>query len=253
VSEGNEILDVCRIQLTTVVPTLNSIQTMRSRISLKSTTPRITLILALNFFVIVLVVSTAVNAAKPITDAATGIRFPSKLRNGLEAVGVGVRKKGPIKVYSVALYSVSSLRETLEQYSRTATPSSVALQALHQEGSSHPSSFRLEMAFKVGADKMATAIADAVAPRHTGPASEVDQLKALILKGVNAKGGTASKGTTFQFDCSPRHGVNVAVDDKPQGGVASPALAKAFCGLYLDDKCVSPSLRENCLDNCCSP
>ena len=47
---------------------------------------------------------------------------------------------------------------------------------------------------------MASAIADSVAPRHSGSKQDVDDLKDLIFNGVEAK-GAAVKGTTFQFDC----------------------------------------------------
>lgn len=90
-----------------------------------------------------------------------------------------------------------------------------------------------------------------VAPRHSS-SSEVDSLKGLIFAGVSEK-GAAVKGTVLQFDCSPETGVDVSVDGKDQGNVASPGLAKAFCDVYLDDKCVSPALRESILDNCCAP
>jgi ribosomal protein L14 len=203
--------------------------------------------------ILVLLASTAFLSwvtAKPLTDPATGVSFPGKLRNGLEVMGVGVRKKGPLKIYSVALYGTSALREGLASRSRS-TQKTQALETLRDNTGA--ASFRLQMTFKVGSEKMAAAIADAVAPRHSGPAKEVDQLKALILKGVNKQGGEATKGTTFQFDCSPNHGVSVAVNDQPQGGVASGSLAKAFQAIYLDDHCVCPSLRESCVDHCCAP
>jgi len=117
--------------------------------------------------------------------------------------------------------------------------------------SNPPTTFLLQMNFKVGAEKMANAIAESVAPRHFGDPSEVDKLKSLIFQGVAAK-GAATKGTTFRFDCS-KDGVGVAVDGKSQGKVASSGLGGAFCDVYLDDKCVSNPLRESCLDNVCLP
>ena len=109
--------------------------------------------------------------------------------------------------------------------------------------------FVLKMNFKVGAEKMASAIADSISPRHSS-ASEVEKLKDLIFEGVSDK-GAAVKGTVLQFDCSD--GVEVTVDGKTSGKVTSPELAKAFRDVYLDEKCVSPKLRESILDNCCAP
>lgn len=96
---------------------------------------------------------------------------------------------------------------------------------------------------------MASAIAESVAPRYNSK-KEVDELKDLIFEGV-AKKGAAVKGTTFQFDCSSS-GVDVSVDGNEQGKVNSPGLAKAFCDVYLDNKCVSPALRDSILENCCA-
>ena len=199
-------------------------------------------------FLSLVLVAVLATLASAVTDKATGITFPAKLSNGLHAFGAGVRKKGPIKVYSVALYGTAALKEKLSEISKA--NKKAALQALRIGAKDSGSTFLLQMTFKVGAEKMASAIADSVAPRHTGSASEVESLKGLILKGVQAK-GAAVKGTKLQFDCS-RSGVSVAVDGKSQGAVASGGLAQAFCDVYLDDKCVSPPLRESCLDECCA-
>jgi hypothetical protein len=48
-------------------------------------------------------------------------------------------------------------------------------------------------------------------------------------------------------------GVDVSVDGTSYGTVESPGLSCAFCDVYLDDKCVSPNLRESILENCCGP
>ena len=80
-------------------------------------------------------------------------------------------------------------------------------------------------------------------------ASEVSELKDLIFEGVSDK-GAAVKGTVIEFDCSD--GVEVTVDGKGRGKVESSGLAKAMCDVYLDDKSVSPKLRESILDNCCA-
>jgi len=99
---------------------------------------------------------------------------------------------------------------------------------------------------------MANAIADSVSPRHSVP-SDVNELKTLICDGVNQSGkGAATKGTTFRFDCKEQE-LRVSVDGKVQGAVGSPALSKAFGDVYLDDDCVSPPLKESCLENCCMP
>ena len=185
-----------------------------------------------------------------MTDGATGIPFASKLKE-LNLFGVGVRKKGPIKVYSVGMYGSDDVRESLSTISRTEDKGKQALTVLLEGAKQNETSFVLKMNFKVGAEKMASAIAESVAPRHSS-SSEVDDLKSLIFAGVSEK-GAAVKGTVLQFDCSPETGVEVSVDGKEQGAVVSSGLARAFCDVYLDDKCVSPALRESILENCCAP
>jgi 2-methylcitrate dehydratase PrpD len=94
---------------------------------------------------------------------------------------------------------------------------------------------------------MAAAIAESVNPRASNK-KQVETLKKLILDGVAAK-GAATPGTTLQFDCS-NAGVKVSVDGKEIGTAAG--LQKAFCAVYMDEKCVSPALRNSCVENCCS-
>lgn len=154
------------------------------------------------------------------------------------------------RVYSVGMYASSAAKGILGKLSKKADKAK-ALASLRSSVKAHPpTSFLLKMNFNVGAEKMASAIADSVAPRHNSP-KEVDALKTLIFNGVSKKGG-ASKGTTFQFDCE-KHGINVSVDGTKQGNVPSAGLSQAFCDVYMDDKCVSSALRESCLDNCCLP
>lgn len=178
------------------------------------------------------------------TDKATGIAFPD-VRHGLPLFGVGVRRKGPIKIYSVAMYSTAALQDKLAQCNKN---DKTTLRVLQQGAKEGEAAFCLNMNFKVGAEKMASAIADSVAPRHSGSQQDVEKLKTLILQGVPQAGAT--KGTTLDFDCS-HDSIRVAVNGKAQGSVSSSALASAFCDVYLDDKCVSPALRQDCLDNCC--
>lgn len=197
-----------------------------------------------NVAILLLVAITGSNA---MTDKATGISFAPK-KDGKEIFGVGVRKKGPIKVYSVGMYSDSDLKGKLAEVSKSSNKKN-ALSLLREGAGSTDTSFVLRMNFKVGAAKMASAIAESVAPRHK-KAEEVESLKSLIFEGVDKK-GAATKGTVFEFDCSSG-GVKVSVDGEPQGNVDSKGLAKAFCDVYLDDKGVSKALKESCLENCCA-
>lgn len=195
-----------------------------------------------NALLVALLLAVATDAR---TDKATGIAFPDA-RGGLSLFGVGVRRKGPIKIYSVAMYGTAALQDKLATCQKSDKNTlSVLQKGVKEEGQA---SFSLNMNFKVGAEKMASAIADSVAPRHSGSSQDVEKLKALILKGVPQAGAT--KGTTMDFDCT-NDSISVAVNGKTQGSVASSSLASAFCDVYLDDKCVSPALRQDCLDHLC--
>jgi hypothetical protein len=77
-----------------------------------------------------------------MTDKPTGISFASKVRD-LDLFGVGVRKKGPIKVYSVGMYCSDVLRESLSTISRTADKGKEALNALCNGAEATPTSFVL--------------------------------------------------------------------------------------------------------------
>jgi len=187
-----------------------------------------------------------------LIDTATGIEFPGKL-GSLSLFGVGVRKKGPIKVYSVGLYGTEVAKKSLSSISKSENKSGALFSLRSTVKSKLPAIFVLEMNFKVTGEKMATAIAESVAPRNIGGnAKEIDELKSLILSGVQSRAGSVNKGTKFQFDCMI-DGLSVHVDGKNQGKVKSSTLSKAFCDVYLDDKSVSPSLRESCILNTCQP
>jgi len=195
------------------------------------------LLLGLSFALCVL------SGQSAMVDKATGIDFSPKL-NGLSLFGVGVRKKGPIKIYSVGMYISEMTRETLSSGAKK-------LESIRSSVKSNPpTTFLLKMNFKVPAAKMASAIAESVVPRHTGDASDVKSLEELIFDGVSAK-GAATKGTTLQFDCE-ESGIDVTVDGKLQGSVNSPKLSQSFCDVYLDDKGVSPAFKASCLESCIS-
>ena len=150
------------------------------------------------------------------------------------------------KVYSVGMYSDAAAKAGMSSVSKS--NKSGALSTLRDSlKSTTQTTFLLKMNFKVGAEKMAGAIADSVTPRASNKAA-VETLKKLILDGVASK-GAATPGTVLQFDCSDA-GVKVSVDGNEVG--TAPGLRQAFCDVYLDDKGVSPAFRNSCVENCCS-
>jgi hypothetical protein len=164
-----------------------------------------------------------------VVDAATRITFEDEL-DGLSLLGVGVRKKGPIMVYSVGVYSTGEVKGSIASHSKSDKSGALSALRASMRSSDFPTAatFVLKMNFRVSAEKMAAAIAEGVAPRAADGVA-VETLKRLILDGVAAK-GAAVPGTVLRFDCSSE-GVRVSVDGA-EAGVA-PGLSRAFA-VFLD-------------------
>jgi len=192
--------------------------------------------------------------ALSLKEKATGVSFNSKLDDGLYLVGCGVRKKAIINVYAVAMYSSPAALEALSPFpnGKQKKEAQVALRnAARTFGPSSPTtSFVLEMTFKADGKAIAEAIAEGVKPRQGGSGSDVKELENLIVQGVAAKGGQATKGTVFRFDCT-EEGVSVSVDGNVQGSVKSAGIGSALVDVFMDDKAVSPQLVDSCLDTWC--
>ena len=189
---------------------------------------------------------------KPLKDYATSVTFDPKLDDGLYLIGVGVRKKSIISVYAVSMYSSAAVIETLSRFPKGKQQRHDASEALHSTartfGQATPSTtFVLEMTYSAGAEKIATAIGESVKPRYEGSSTDVYALESLIVDGVNRKGGQASKGTIFRFDCS-KDGVSVTVDGTLQGTANYEGLGSAFVDVFMDSAAVSPTLVDSCLD-----
>ncbi len=183
---------------------------------------------------------------KPITEYATSVVFDPKIDEGLYLIGAGVRKKSVVKVYAVALYGSAAVLNA------ASAPATLRAAARTFDTSTPMTSFVLEMTYSASAEKIGGAIADSVKPRYRGPAADIDALESLIVEGVNKKGGQATKGTTFRFDCS-EEGVTVTVDGSVQGTANFANLGGAFVDVFLDDDAVSPTLVSSCMDTWSSP
>ena len=148
------------------------------------------------------------------------------------------------------MYADKSCKDSIASLPKSNKSGALSTLRNSLQSSSKEINFVLKMNFKVGAEKMAEAIAESVLPR-TSNKSAVDTLKQLILDGVSVK-GAATPGTVLQFDCLPNNsggGVKVSVDNKEIG--VAPGLCTAFCNVFLDDNCVSPGFRDSIVDNCC--
>lgn len=180
-----------------------------------------------------------------------------------------------MKVYSVGMYSTPKIKQSISSMPKSEPSRALAAltrNLLHSSSSSSDpiaASLVLKLNFKVGAEKMANAIAESVLPRainddcnnntnnNANSAAAVERLKQLIIEGVSSReGGVASPGTVIQFDCHGNDngggggGIHVSVDGRRIGS-APKSLCGPFLNVFLDDESVSPALRESCVDNCC--
>lgn len=143
-----------------------------------------------------LLLTTTAQAAK---EPATGISFSDKYKgSGLDAMGV--RKKGPIKVYAVGKYG---------------------------------STYLLKMNMGVSAEKMASSTSQALRPR-CGDKDAVAKFESTLISGLP---NGCSKGTSLAFGTGGGK-LTIAINDKNAGNVGSKALAKAFAGIYTDKNAV---------------
>uniref|UniRef100_A0A7S1UL69 Chalcone isomerase domain-containing protein n=1 Tax=Grammatophora oceanica TaxID=210454 RepID=A0A7S1UL69_9STRA len=138
--------------------------------------------------------------ASAATEPKTGISFPDSYK-GSNLESLGVRTKGPIKVYGVGKYDHT---------------------------------FVLKMSMGVGSAKMTNALADALKPRGCDQ-DTIEEFSSVLLGGLPKSG--ASKGTSLAFGTDGGK-LSIAVNDKHVGTIPSKPLAKAFAGIYTDGKAV---------------
>ena len=148
--------------------------------------------------IVLLLALTGVSA--DVVEPKTGIKFSDK-RGGASLSRLGVRYKGPIKVYAVGEYSDGT--------------------------------YALKMSYGVGAAKMTSALADALKPRCSDAAA-IEEFEECLAKGLP---NGAPKGTTMEFETGGGS-LGVSVNGKGVGKVGSKMLSSAFANIYCDGKAV---------------
>jgi len=134
-----------------------------------------------------------------VKEPRTGIDFPEKYK-GSHLQKLGVRTKGPIKVYAVG------------QYDQT---------------------FLLKMYMGVGTEKMSGALSDALKPRCKEKEA-IEDFESLMKKGCP---NGVPKGTSLAFGTGGGK-LSISVNDKNIGTVGSKPLSQAFAGIYTDKNAV---------------
>ncbi|KAL3927201.1 MAG: hypothetical protein SGPRY_002935 [Prymnesium sp.] len=155
----------------------------------------------------------ALPLASARVESSTGLSFSDR-RNGQSLVGLGVRKKGPIKASSShtppSARSPRSISPSPAPRPPFTPPGTICFARTHLSGlwSGHAcvdgafsKTLVLKMKYGVSKEKMAGAIADSVKPRMTGDTSAVGKLEESLLTGCEkyAEGGRAGPGTEFCF------------------------------------------------------
>ena len=138
-----------------------------------------------------------------LKEARTGITFPAKSGGG-SLTRLGVRTKGPIKVYAVGLYEGGGAQ-----------------------------TFMLKMSYGVGAQKMSSALSDALKPR-IGDAKLISDFETTLVQGLP---DGAPKGTELVFGTGGGK-LSLAVNGNKVGSIASKPLAAAFANIYCDNNAV---------------
>mmetsp|Transcript_19173 Transcript_19173/g.38337 ORF Transcript_19173/g.38337 Transcript_19173/m.38337 type:complete len:198 (-) Transcript_19173:44-637(-) len=170
-----------------------------------------------------------------VSPAHAGL-LPGKA-GGLELQAQGVRKKGPLKVYALGLYSPSDVFDAPDE-------ASLWSKLRLSKSGSGARGIVCVLTFKVSAQKMSGALIDSLKPRFKGPSSALDALSDKIVEGCSGGGG---KGTVFEFLCLSKDKIQVSVNGNDQGVVEASNVGGAFADIYLDEKGVSPTLKVDIL------
>uniref|UniRef100_A0A7S3K7G9 Chalcone isomerase domain-containing protein n=1 Tax=Aureoumbra lagunensis TaxID=44058 RepID=A0A7S3K7G9_9STRA len=155
---------------------------------------------------IFILLSVVVALVGGVVEKGTGFDFPTKNPKLGKLSSLGLRKKGPIKVYAVGMYE----------------------DAFKHKG------FMLKMAMGVSAQKMTNALVDAVKPRLKNDSSALEKFSDLMLKGLP---DGCSKNMCLLFGTSGGK-LSLFVNEKLVGSVSSKALTKAFADIYCDNNAV---------------
>ncbi|CAM9908327.1 unnamed protein product, partial [Heterosigma akashiwo] len=191
-------------------------------------------------------------ALADVTEPKTGIKFADRFGGlGLAGVGVRVKQIGPlsVKVYGVGMYmDESSALEEISEYAGGKKADSGFFSRLRKP--SIDKKIVLKMARSVGSETMSEALAESIKPRMSGDLPALSSFQTVLLKGLS-EDGSAKKGTELAFDASGGK-LNVKINGKSAGDVESSSLCDAFVDTYMDDKGVSPTLRDSIAETLCA-
>jgi len=208
------------------------------------------------FSIVALTTILIISSLADVIEPATGLSFKDSL-NGQELAGVGVREKkiGPVKVkvYGVGMYmDEKSALSDLAEFAGKAVSAVKSNQGFFSKivSGGYGKTIELKMARTVGSETMAAALAEAVLPRMKGDAATVKTFEELLVSGLSGD-GSALKGTSLTFGANGSS-LEVSINNKKVGDIASATLCNAFVDVYLGKDGVSPALKESIAENICA-
>lgn len=178
-----------------------------------------------------------------VVDKSTGAKFKDVIGDK-HCLGCGVRAKGPIKIYSVAIYAnkgnIKNKLAKLKGKDGASLKSSKALQDAVTDG---PTRVVMKLARSIGSDFFASALNKSISPRMNGKDGEkLKEFKDLFTKAVGDKKLTPSD--ELQYDICGTAFTSY-VNGKNIGTVRSAVLGKAFLNCYMDSNSVSGAAKES--------
>jgi len=187
------------------------------------------------YFLCLLLLAVVGVLGNTVKEPSTGQQFPTSA-SGLTLAGVGVRAKGPIKVYAAAYYvnknDVVGKCKGLKCKSAADLLKSSKFKDVLVEGSRRVT---IKMARTMGADTFSTAFTSSFKPRMNGKDDKaLDSLKSILAKGFGDK--QIKSGTEVVFDVSAGRWLTASINGKKAGTVTSPAICKAALLVYCDEK-----------------
>ena len=168
----------------------------------------------------------------PTTDIAFAEKSSFHVGKGLNLLGIGTRKMAIINIYSVGMYVSKPIQRTISA-SKTKSVCDTILE------SKSPKAVKLIFAMGVGPEKIAEAVSQLSGVKESVQKAFHD----LVLNGMGDGKMKASEFMTFEW--KGEDVIAVTVRGKYVGEMKDVSLAKGVLALYVGQKSVSPSLRND--------
>jgi hypothetical protein len=195
-------------------------------------------------------------------DPQSGVAFPVVLApagggppHQLAGTATRTRTIFRVTVYAYGLYvERDEARKHLASFSGRPAPDLARDPALYRRllEMRIPMTLRLVMTRNVGGDSMIDAFDEALRPRVTRAAKELnmaDGAAALERFSAYFSGSELARGAEIVFSCGPVGQVSISVGGQPRPRIDSPALCWALFDVYLGDAAISADGRRSLIED----